>query len=228
MHVCTRGRILVADAVCNRHSVEALLAECVRRGSASPALRGTVLVLAAAAVVRVAAVHVAAVRVHGSAGRHVPARELDSAQRPEARQHSGGEATHRVPRWHRQERLRAWCSVAQDMRCVVFTAPSQSCPCLTPTNDPTPGMLHTPRTDFGLARIFQAPVKALSEVERVVATLWYAEAATGNVCIPCGHVVTAGRQCVHVPTQVSRSGAVAGVEALHHSRGYVGGGLHLR
>jgi cyclin-dependent kinase 8/11 len=27
--------------------------------------------------------------------------------------------------------------------------------------------------DFGLARIFQSPVKALSEVEKVVVTLWY-------------------------------------------------------
>lgn len=27
--------------------------------------------------------------------------------------------------------------------------------------------------DFGLARIFQAPVKALAEVDRVVVTLWY-------------------------------------------------------
>ena len=87
-----------SDAVCHRHSLAAPVAACARGRSASLALRGTVLVLVAAAVVRVAAV-----RVRECTGRHVPARELDSAQRPEARQHSGGEATHRVPRWHRQE-----------------------------------------------------------------------------------------------------------------------------
>ena len=32
---------------------------------------------------------------------------------------------------------------------------------------------HMLGADFGLARIFQSPVRALSDVERVVATLWY-------------------------------------------------------